>query len=203
MSLATVASVVSIAGGVRALTRGSSSSGGGGQQAAQAADPFGELRKGFGNRLQFGFDELTRFDPTQISLDPAYQFRLRSGIDAVNRGAAANGMLGSGNRLIALQELGQGLATDFTQQQWQRNMGILGMLGQFSGATTGSPASAGNLMFQGQQAGNQQFNSGLNSITSGLGGLSRTNWGNLFGGNNGGGAPGAGLWNDYYGSTGP
>ena len=170
--LPTIASIVGIGAGVKSPTAGSGGGGGGnGQQAAQAADPFGSYRASFGNRLESGFDSLTKFDPTQISLDPAYQFRLKSGIDAVNRGSAAQGMLGSGNRLIALQELGQGLASDFTKDQWSRNMGILGMLGQFSGATTGNPAAAGNLMMQGNQLSNNQFTQGLNLIGSGLGGL--------------------------------
>lgn len=197
MSLATVASIITIGGGIYSATRSQRNTQNAANAAADRADPFGDYRAQFANRLESGFDALTRFDPTQISLDPAYQFRLKSGIDAINRGAAANGMLGSGNRLIALQELGQGLASDFTQQQWNRNMGILGMLGQFSGATTGSPASAGNLMLQGGQAANSQFNQGLNAIGSGLGGLSKSNWWNSSGIS--GGAPGAGLWNGYFG----
>jgi hypothetical protein len=196
MSLATVASIVTIGGGIYNATRGQRNTQNAANQAAERADPFGNYRDQFAQRLLSQFDNLTnqQFDPSSISLDPAYQFAMKSGTDAVNRGAAASGMLGSGNRLIELEKLGVGLGGQFASQQqdrqWNRNMGILGLLGNFSGANI-NPAAAGQLMFNGQQAANNQFGGGLNAIGSGLGGLSKVNWGSIF--NLGGGGSGGGY----------
>jgi len=46
-------------------------------------------------------------DPSSISSDPGYQFQYNQGLEAVNRTAAAKGMLGSGNRLYDLTQYGQ------------------------------------------------------------------------------------------------
>ena len=73
-----------------------------------------------------------------------------------------------------LQKFGQGLASNFTQQQFGRNQSILQMLGQFSGATTGSMAGAAGAIQNGNNTANGQLNSGLGNIMSGLGGLSRS-----------------------------
>lgn len=61
-----------------------------------------------------------QFDPSQIASNPAYQFRLQQGTEALNRGAGASGNLGSGNRLAALMELGQGMASQEYENEWQR-----------------------------------------------------------------------------------
>lgn len=193
MSLKTVASIITIGKGIYSATRGQRNTQNTANAAAERADPFGNYRDQFAQRLISQFDTLSNpnFDPSSISLDPAYQFAMKSGTDAVNRGAAASGMLGSGNRLIELEKLGVGLGSQFASQQqdrqWNRNIGILGLLGNFSGANI-NPATASQLMFNGQQAANSQFNQGLNAIGSGLGGLLNVNWGSLFniGGSSGG-----------------
>lgn len=116
-----------------------------------------------------------------IPSDPSYQFRLSQGLEGVNRGAAKSGMLDSGNRLAALQAFGQGMASTEYQSQFQRlqsaattnaqleqqQFGQLGQvdqtsqnlfqnnyarLAQLSGANSGSPGMAGQLLQQ-QQAG--------------------------------------------------
>lgn len=198
MTLGTVASVVGIAGGLNSLFGGGSGSSSqlqaGTHAAANAADPFGPYRDLFGGTLARNFGQLTTFDPDQIKTDPAYQFQLQQGTNAVNRGAAAQGTLGSGNRLIALQELGQGLASNFEDKAWQRQMQTLGYLGNFSGASNGNMGAAGNILDNGAANQYGAFGSGLNSLASGLGGLSK-NWGGLgsiFGG--GGGAPNPMIW---------
>lgn len=115
------------------------------------------------------------------SSDPSYQFRLSQGLEGVNRGAAKSGMLDSGNRLAALQAFGQGTASTEYQSQFQRlqsaattnaqleqqQFSQLGQvdqasqnlfqnnysrLAQLSGANSGSPGMAGQLLQQ-QQAG--------------------------------------------------
>lgn len=55
-----------------------------------------------GNRL----NQLLQ-DPSSITSDPGYQFQFNQGLEALNRTAAAKGMLGSGNRLYDLTNYGQ------------------------------------------------------------------------------------------------
>ncbi len=51
-------------------------------------------------------------DPSKFQSSPMFQASLNKGVEAVNRSAAAKGMLGSGNRLTALMDYGQGAASD-------------------------------------------------------------------------------------------
>jgi len=51
-------------------------------------------------------------NPNSISDSNAYKFRFNQGQQALERGAAAKGMLGSGNTLAALAQYGQGMASD-------------------------------------------------------------------------------------------
>ena len=204
MTLGTVASVVGIAGGLNSIFGGGSSSGGGTtanggqgyspQEIADAADPFHNRREMFGGMFGSSFPTLTNFDPSQIKNDPAYQFQMEQGLGAINKGAAAGGMLGSGNRLMDLEKYGQGLASSFTDKQFSRNMSVLQMMGQAAGAFNnhgGAIAGAYNAAnSNGIQQGQLNYNNNqqnFQNITSGLAGLSR-GWGNWTGG---GGSPGA------------
>lgn len=194
MFVGVIASVIGIGAGINSIVQSNRSQPGGGgvtDDAARAADPFGPFRAQYGQELGAQYNRLQSFDPNQITQNPEYQFQLDQGMGAINKGAAASGMLGSGTRLLDLQKYGQGLASGFADKQYGREMSILQMLGGFSGATTGSPSGAANAMMNGQQNSQNQLNSGLGNIVSGLGGLSRTNW-NL--GNMGGGAPDPMIW---------
>lgn len=66
-------------------------------------------------------------NPDSIRLDPSYQFRLNQGIRAVDRGAAARGMLRSGARLQALTDYGQGLASTEYGAAWNRLRDLTGI----------------------------------------------------------------------------
>jgi hypothetical protein len=199
MSLATVASVVGIAGGVKNLLGSKKTAPGGGgttDAAVQAADPFAGQRGYFGLETIGRYRDLDNFDPNEILNDPNYQFQLEQGLGAIDKGAAASGMLGSGTRLMDLQKFGSGLASNFADRQFNRKMSILQMLGGLSGATTGSPAAAAGAIQAGANNASAQSNYGLNSITSGLNGLSKVNWSGMWNGKAGGSAPGGLLWND-------
>ena len=116
-------------------------------------------------------------DPSSV-MDTNYtQFQEKQGINAVNAGAGASGMLNSGNRLSALEGYGQGLASTSYQQQFQD-------LALLSGAGAGSPGTAGQIL-QGQNASNQ------GGIASGLGGLM-----SMFGGS-GSGSGGSGSMGSF------
>ena len=100
------------------------------KQAVQMADPFGPYRGQFANQLM-----ALAQNPGSIVNTPGYQFRLNSGLDAVNRQASTRGLLRSGNRLVDLMNYGQ----NFASQEYDREMN---RLAQLAGANIGSPSSA-------------------------------------------------------------
>lgn len=111
---------------------GSSSSGGGsGGGAVAAADPFASQRGQYQQQLSAMMKPGATFSPS----DPSYKFRMDQGLEGVNRGAAASGMLNSGNRLAALTDYSSNLASQEYANQFSR-------LSQLSGANIGSPAAA-------------------------------------------------------------
>jgi hypothetical protein len=61
-------------------------------------------------------------DPNAIMQTPGYQFALDQGNQAINRSAAAKGMLGSGNVLSELAKYGQGMASQEYDKQIQREI---------------------------------------------------------------------------------
>lgn len=63
-------------------------------------------------------------NPSSIEQDPGYQFQYNQGLNAVNRTAAAKGMLGSGNRLYDLLNYGQ----DRAKTSYNDRIGQLGSL---------------------------------------------------------------------------
>jgi hypothetical protein len=62
------------------------------------------------------------YSPTDYANSPEYQFRFNQGTEAVNRGTAKSGNLNSGNRLLALQNFGQGLAAQGYAEDYDRQM---------------------------------------------------------------------------------
>lgn len=174
MFLSTIAAIVSIGSGINGIIQNNKKQNNAGtpQDAAQAADPFGPLRSLYGAELGLQYGNLQRFDPNDVTRDPEYQFQLEQGMGAINKGAAASGMLGSGTRMMDLQKYGQGLASSFADRSYNRKASLLQMLGQFSGATTGSPSGAANALMQGQNNAYNQGRQGWGDVMSGLGGLS-------------------------------
>lgn len=148
--------VASVAGAVvsSALSPDPSSGGGGGGGggAAHAADPFAEQRpqyQGQLNNLMNG-----NFSPS----DPSYGFRFAQGTEAVNRTKAAEGLTQSGNQSAALVDYGQNMASTEYSNQFNR-------LAQLSGANSGSPAAAGQILY-GQQQANQQSAAAVGGVVS-------------------------------------
>ena len=169
ITLGTLASVVGIAGGIKALTSSSSSAG---AQAQQAADPFSGYRSQLGEMyagaLQPGATSNIQNMPgfTQFNtgvLQPAMQ--------ASQRAAAATGNLYSGAEQLQLQKVGQqgyyGFMTDY-----------LNRLAQGSGAVN-NPAQAAALGFNAQNASDQSFMQGLGGIAQGLRGFASSGTTNL------------------------
>lgn len=161
ITLGTLASVVGIAGGIKALTSSSSSAG---AQTQQAADPFsgyrGQLGEMYAGALQPGANP-------NIETMPGYtQFNtgvLQPAMQASQRAAAATGNLYSGAEQLQLQKVGQqgyyGFMTDY-----------LNRLAQGSGAVN-NPAQAAALGLNAQNQSDQSFMQGMGGIAQGLRGF--------------------------------
>lgn len=106
---------------------------------------------------------------------PGYQFQMQQGTQAVQRNLAAQGLLQSGAAGKALEQYGQGLASNYATQ-YVNGLQSLAGLGQTSAANTGAlGANAANQIGANQiYAGNAQASSYAaqgNAINSGLSGL--------------------------------
>lgn len=157
------------------------------QNAAQAADPFASQRPQYMQQLQG-----LMTNPSSFQLSPAAQAQMTLGSENLARQQAAQGYLGSGNILGALQKYGQQVASgDYYNQLNELNL--------LSGAQTGSPAAAGvalsSLYGNRQQAltnlGGSLGSSGLSSSLGSLGGLISQ----LFGGSSSGSIDASSLGN--------
>jgi len=172
MPLATIGSVLSIAGGINSLTGGGVSSllgiGPGAStsqgQAQQMADPFSSYRA---NLASMYSGALQPGAPSNIQAMPGFsQFQtgvLNPALQASQSAAASTGQLYSGAESAQLQNIGQkgyyGFMTDY-----------LNRLAQGSGATA-NPAQAASIGLA-QGASNQQgFSQGLGSLATGLQGF--------------------------------
>lgn len=201
------------------------------EQAEKSADPFagqrGQYQQKLSSLLQ-DFDPSSSFNPANPALDrsriesaqsrldtllsdpgsmttsPLYRALLDQGTEAVNRSAAAKGLLGSGNRLLELQKVGQSAATqtffpmaqllggqleqERAAQARERELGmrsgesrtsqtlqLADLLGRFSGANV-DPSSATRAKLGVLELGERerQFNLGPNRQRSFLGSTETT-----------------------------
>lgn len=85
---------------------------------------------------------------------PGYEFQMQQGAQAIDRGASARGLLGSGARLKALTDYGQGVAAQGYGDYLSRLAGVAGV-GQQTAATTGQQA-----IQTGQVVGQNTLNAG-------------------------------------------
>lgn len=109
-----------------------------------------------------------------FAASPGYDYRLQQGVRAVDHGAAARGMLGSGSRLKALMQLGQDMGSQEYGNWWNQNAGLAG-LGQ-TATNTGVAAgqnfasNAGNAIQQGGAAAGGATGAGYVGAANALGG---------------------------------
>jgi hypothetical protein len=109
-----------------------------------------------------------------MSSDPSAMFRYTTGLDSLNRSLAGSGLLDSGNRLQALEGYGQNFASTEFQNEYSR-------LAQLSGATIGSPATAGQIIQGNQQGQAAALTQGLQGLAGIFGGSGSTGSGSLGG----------------------
>jgi hypothetical protein len=147
-----------------------------------------------------------------LQATPGYQFQQQQGQAAVNAGAAANGTLGSGNQALALQQQGQGLASQNYNNYVNQLQPYLGASNAAAGGIAGVDTGLGNAV-AGQDntlanlnysaatgIGNANANAALAPLTAGA------NVFNLLGslgkiGTTGGGTIGGNLVNSIFGGS--
>jgi hypothetical protein len=81
--------------------------------------PEGALPQGY---FAEPFNEQFKFSPQDFQNDPAYQFVLQEGLKALDRSASSKGMLKSGDTMKAAETFGQGVASQFYGDAWNRAM---------------------------------------------------------------------------------
>jgi len=105
--------------------------------------------------------------------NPAYQFQLKQGQQALDRSAAARGMGASGAQMKAAQEYGQGLASQQYDKEYNRASGeFTDYYNRLAGLSQGGQQAASTL----GNYGNQYATSGSNTLGS-LGGYLQNNLG--------------------------
>lgn len=103
-----------------------------------AAQNYGQTLSSFGQTWsqQYSPTYDSAYTPDQVNQQvanlPGYQFNMDQGVQAIDRSAAASGLLNSGNTGIALQTYGQGLASNYFNQYMQYLQGV---------TSTGTPAT--------------------------------------------------------------
>ena len=95
--------------------------------------------------------------------NPAYQFQLKQGQQALDRSSAARGMGYSGAQMKAAQEFGQGLASQEYDKQYNRASGEFGdYFNRLAGLAQGGQQAAGSMA----QAGGQFANNAGNTFAN-------------------------------------
>lgn len=111
-------------------------------------------------------------DMTAFQASPGYQFRYDQGLQAIDRGAAARGLLHSGAGVKAEQRFGEGLAANEFGDWWNRLAGVAGVGQQATNSVTqAGQNSANNISNAYTQAGNARASSYANTgsaINSGI-----------------------------------
>jgi hypothetical protein len=79
-----------------------------------ASDPFGSQRGYYSDKLRTLMN-----NPAGALRDPGFQASMMQGEQAVNRGMAASGFVGSGNQATALMDYAYGKSNDYLLQQEQ------------------------------------------------------------------------------------
>ena len=171
------------------------------QTASAQADPFAQSRTMANQQLQ----SLMK-NPGSMQNDPAGQWAMQQGGQAVDRSLAAKHQTASGNALTELTQWGQGLAN----QQYNSRLGQLFQMG----SQGSSPAQAAQITMNGTaqavglqgQASGQAINSAQNlggAVGSAIGGIGNAIGGyssgtDPYGGSSTYSDPNASVWNSPY-----
>lgn len=118
-------------------------------------------------------------NPDSINQSAAYKFRLAQGLEGVNRSMGAKGLLGSGNRLAALNDYAQGQASQEYGDQFNRLNSLLGTntqgyLGE-KNANTNAWQAKGSLLGNFYNTASNALNQNQQQMNS-----DRLGWGKLY-----------------------
>ena len=140
-------------------------------------------------------------DRSAFFTSPGYEFRRDEGLKAVDRGAAARGLLHSGAAVKAEQRFGEGLAASEYDSWWNRLAGVAGVGQAAVGGTAAAGANASNNISQAYTAaGNARASSYANTGSAINSGLNNVLFAYLNGGGGkSGGGSGGGMWGGLYG----
>ena len=147
------------------------------EQGAYGISRLGDLMKQGQGQLNNPFDSYLaskglaggKFDTN----NPAYQFQLKQGQQALDRSSAARGMGYSGAQMKAAQESGQGMASQQYDKEYNRASGEFGdYYNRLAGLAQGGQQATTSL----QNAGNQYATGASNTLGS-LGGYLQNNLG--------------------------
>ena len=137
------------------------------EQGAYGISRLGDLMKQGQGQLNNPFDSYLaskglaggKFDTN----NPAYQFQLKQGQQALDRSSAARGMGYSGAQMKAAQEYGQGLASQQYDKEYNRASGEFGdYFNRLAGLSQGGRQAAGSMA----QAGGQFANNAGNTFAN-------------------------------------
>lgn len=137
------------------------------EQGQYGINTLGNLMKSGSGQLNNPFDVYLKskglaggkFDTS----NPAYQFQLKQGQQALDRSSAARGMGYSGAQMKAAQEYGQGLASQQYDKEYNRASGEFGdYFNRLAGLAQGGQQAAGSMA----QAGGQFANNAGNTFAN-------------------------------------
>lgn len=112
-------------------------------------------------------------DQSAFTASPGYQFRYNEGLRAIDRGAAARGLLHSGGAVKAEQRYGEGLAASEFGDWWNRLSGVAGAgQGAVGGTADAGQNAANNITTAYGQIGNARASSYANVGNAVQGGAS-------------------------------
>ena len=133
------------------------------EQGQYGINTLGNLMKSGSGQLNNPFDVYLKskglaggqFDTS----NPAYQFQLKQGQQALDRSSAARGMGYSGAQMKAAQEYGQGLASQQYDKEYNRASGEFGdYFNRLAGLSKGGQQAAGSMAQDGGQYANNASN---------------------------------------------
>lgn len=109
----------------KAYTRGVTSTNAGYAHALKELDPYDNFGAAATSRLAaLGGVSGSAAQQRALASDPGYQFRMGQGIQALDRSAAARGMLLSGAQAKGLSQFNQGLASEELNNAYNRTAGV-------------------------------------------------------------------------------
>lgn len=192
---------LAIAGSTGLQAIGSFFGGGGQSRAARDAMRYAQQQyadsapyRQIGNEAAISLRDLIA-NPGSITSRPGYQFRYGEGVNALDRSAAARGMLYSGAQQRGIAEYGQNFATQELDNEYQRLMQRLGIGLQGTGMGAGALGAQTQAAIGRSEANSNRWNGVTNAITGGIGNYLTLQQLAQFGGGGQGGAYGGGFTN--------